>query len=74
MAPTFDGLFTHRGSGPAVVLYDDDGTSVSISLKVEFPCSSSPVIVMKLNTRLSYGSSLLYMCDFEDFVWKEVRG
>lgn len=34
----FDDSSTHRGGGIEVVLYDPDGTIVSLSFKLELPC------------------------------------
>lgn len=54
---TFNGLLTYRGGVTGVLLYDSDGTSVSLSFNLEFF-----TLIMKLNTMLwSRDSSLPYI-------------
>lgn len=43
---------THQGGGAGVVLYDPDGVSVSLSFKLEFPCSNNVTDYAALLLRL----------------------
>lgn len=37
----FDGSLTHRDGGAGVVLYNPDETNISLSFKLEIPCSNN---------------------------------
>lgn len=37
----FDGSSTHQGGDAGVVLYDAEGVNISLSFKLEFPCSNN---------------------------------
>lgn len=41
MVPAFDGSSTHQGGGVGIVLYAPDGTSISLSFKLEFFCTNN---------------------------------
>lgn len=60
---------THQGDLTAVVLYDPDGTNVSLSFRLEFPCSHNKA---EYET-LSYSLSLPHKLEFEDFGYNEIQ-
>lgn len=75
---TFDESSTRQGGGAGVVLYDSDGVSISLSFKLEFPCSNNvaeyEALILGLIATLKLGVKKLQVQGDSKLIIEQVNG